>query len=79
MTLSEFRNQQSLLLAVAQREPVVLTSRGVGRRAVVVSPDFFDRAVQALEDLEDVRAAQVARVEAVTSHDDVMAEFGLTE
>lgn len=78
VTLSEFRQQQSALIAVAQREPVELTSRGVGRRAVVVSPEFFDRAVQALEDLADVRAAEAARHDPTTSHEDVMAEFGLT-
>lgn len=79
ITLSEFRARQSDYIAVAQREPVEITSRGVGRRAVVVSPDFFDRALEALEDQADLRAAVAARgeTEPRISHADVMAEFGL--
>ncbi|SFS10114.1 prevent-host-death family protein [Agrococcus baldri] len=79
ITLSEFRARQSDYIAAAQREPVEITSRGVGRRAVVVSPDFFDRALQALEDQADIRAADAARNEAEprVAHSDVMAEFGL--
>lgn len=79
ITLSEFRARQSDYIAAAQREPVEITSRGVGRRAVVVSPDFFDRALKALEDREDILAAEAARNESEprTSHTEVMAEFGL--
>ena len=79
ITLSQFRAQQSEYIAAAQREPVEITSRGVGRRAVVVSPDFFDRALEALEDQADVRAAAQARAESGprVAHTDVMAEFGL--
>ena len=61
--MSEFRSQQSSLIAAAQREPVEITSRGAVRRAVVVSPEFYDRALQALEDQADVRAAAAARQE----------------
>ena len=42
VTLSQFRNQQSDYIATAQREPVEITSLGAGRRAVVVSPEFYD-------------------------------------
>ena len=42
VTTSEFRNEQSRYLDAAQREPVSILSRGARRRAVVVSPDFFD-------------------------------------
>ena len=79
ITLSQFRAQQSEYIAVAQREPVEITSRGVGRRAVVVSPDFFDRALEALEEQADIRAAAEARSESAPriSHDEVLAEFGL--
>lgn len=79
ITLSQFRARQSEYIAAAQREPVEITSRGVGRRAVVVSPDFFDRALEALEDQADIRAAGEARSESATrvSHSDVMSEFGL--
>ncbi|HJA39882.1 MAG TPA: type II toxin-antitoxin system Phd/YefM family antitoxin [Candidatus Brevibacterium intestinigallinarum] len=79
ITLSQFRARQSDYIAAAQREPVEITSRGVGRRAVVVSPDFYDRAVQALADQADIRAAAEARNETDprTPHADVMAEFDL--
>ncbi|MCT1452767.1 prevent-host-death family protein [Corynebacterium sp. p3-SID1145] len=59
--LSQFRSEQSRYLDAAQREPVTTLSRGPRRRAVVVSPDFYDRAVQTLEDGEDIRAAAAAR------------------
>ncbi|MFD2757604.1 type II toxin-antitoxin system Phd/YefM family antitoxin [Gulosibacter faecalis] len=79
ITLSEFRARQSDYIAAAQREPVEITSRGVGRRAVVVSPEFFDRALEALEDQADIRAAEAARNETQprVSHAEVTAEFGL--
>lgn len=79
VTLSEFRAHQSDYVAAAQREPVEITSRGVGRRAVVVSPDFYDRALEALEDQADIRAAAGARgeTEPRATHADVMSEFGL--
>lgn len=79
ITLSQFRARQSDYIAAAQREPVEITSRGVGRRAVVVSPEFFDRALQALEDQADIRAAAEARDESTAreSHAEVMTEFGL--
>ena len=79
ITLSQFRAQQSEYIAAAQREPVEIMSRGVGRRAVVVSPEFFDRALEALEDQADIRSAAEARGESGPrlSHADVMAEFGL--
>lgn len=77
VTLSQFRSQQSDYIAVAQREPVEITSRGAGRRAVVVSPEFFDRAVEALEDQADARAAVEARKEPRIGHAEVMSEFGL--
>ena len=62
-TLSQFRDRRSDYIAMAQRQPVEITSRGVGRRAVIVSPEFFDRAVQALEDQADIRAAAEARLD----------------
>lgn len=79
ITLSEFRARQSDYIAAAQREPVEITSRGVGRRAVVVSPEFFDRALDAIEDQVDIRGAEAARneTEPRASHADVMVEFGL--
>lgn len=78
VTLSDFRNRQAELIATTQREPVEITSRGVGRRAVVVSPEFYDRAVQALEDQSDIRAAAAARQESERiSHEELAAELGV--
>jgi len=77
VTLSDFRNRQADLIAAAQREPVEITSRGAGRRAVVVSPEFYDRALQALEDQADIRAAALARQETGrVSHEELSAELG---
>lgn len=78
VTTSEFRKEQSRYLDAAQREPVSLLSRGSRRRAVVVSPDFFDRVIEALEDKEDIRAAEAARLDdEVMTHGELKAEFGL--
>jgi len=77
VTLSQFRSQQSDYIAAAQREPVEITSRGAGRRAVVVSPEFFDRAIQALEDQSDIQAAAAARQEPRIPFDDLIDELGL--
>ncbi|WP_092017375.1 type II toxin-antitoxin system prevent-host-death family antitoxin [Brevibacterium siliguriense] len=78
VTMSEFRSQQSSLIATAQREPVEITSRGAVRRAVVVSPDFYDRALRALEDQADVQAAAAARQESErVSQEELEQELGL--
>ena len=78
VTTSEFRNEQSRYLDAAQREPVSILSRGARRRAVVVSPDFFDRAIEALEDMEEIRAAAAARREGgEMTLKELKAEFGL--
>lgn len=77
-TLSEFRNNQSEFIAAAQREPVEITSRGANRRAVLVSPEFFDRAIEALEDkLDSEAAAEARRVGDHMSFDELMDELGL--
>lgn len=76
-TSADFRNSIGTYLDTAQREPVAITSRG-RRRAVVVSPDFFDRALAALEDAEDARRVEAARAEEGTiSHAELMVELGL--
>jgi prevent-host-death family protein len=78
VTLSQFRSQQSGYIAAAQREPVEITSRGAGRRAVVVSPEFYDRAVRAPEDQADIHAAVEVRSEVGrVSHEELMRELGL--
>lgn len=47
---ARFRAHLSENLERAQREPLTITSRGVRRRAVLVSAEFFDRASAALGD-----------------------------
>jgi hypothetical protein len=77
-TLSDVRTRQAEYLDTAQREPVELLSRGARRKAIVVSPEFYDRAVAALEDAADVRGAALARAEPGSiSHQALMAELGL--
>lgn len=78
VTLSQFRDKQSDYIAAAQREPVVVTSRGARRRAVVVSPEFYDRAVQAIKEQEDIRAATEARNETGrVLNDELIRELGI--
>ena len=73
---SQFRQSQSQILDEAQHTPVAITSRGSRVRAFVVSPSFFARAVEALEDREDVQAAELARGESVEiSHEDLKTKL----
>lgn len=77
VTFSDFQNRQSRYLDAAEHEPVSILSGGV-RRAVVVSPEFFDRAIEALEDLEDIRTAAAAQLDGgEVPLEDLKAEFGL--
>ena len=67
VTLSQFRNEQSHYLDAAQREPVTILSCGPRRRAV-----------QALEDGEDIRAAAATRQEAGgVSHEEFTSDLEL--
>lgn len=45
---SQLRDPRSDVIAAAQREPVEVTSGQTGQRAIVVSPEFYNRAVRAL-------------------------------
>ncbi|MFB9954251.1 type II toxin-antitoxin system Phd/YefM family antitoxin [Cellulomonas denverensis] len=78
-TTAEFRSHLGEYLDAAQREPVAITNRG-RRRAVLVSEDFFERALAALEDAEDVAAAREARRDPAPRFTlaEVMADLGLT-
>ena len=75
-TLSEFRANQSLYIASAQREPVEILSRGAIRRAVLVSPELFDRDMEALEDKMDLAEARSVDLDDLVSHEDLMEELG---
>ena len=78
VTLSDFRNNQSDYIAAAQREPVQIMSRGTNRRAVLVSPEFFDRAIEALEDKIDSADAAAARRDGERiPFDSLLTELGL--
>ncbi|GAA1326883.1 MULTISPECIES: type II toxin-antitoxin system Phd/YefM family antitoxin [Brachybacterium] len=50
VSCSRFRTRLSEHLELSRREPVTISSRGVRRRAVLVSADFYDRALAALGD-----------------------------
>lgn len=63
VTLSQFRAHQSELINKARTEPVHILARGRTPQAVLVSPDFFTAAIEALEELEDIRATVQAREE----------------
>lgn len=77
--LSEFGNALGDYLAAAPHEAVEITAPNAERRAVLVSPAFFDRAMQALEDQDDIHAAAEARKNPQSSiaHDDLAAQLGL--
>lgn len=48
VTSALFRARLRELLELANRQPVTVASRGVRARGVLVSPDFFARACEAL-------------------------------
>ena len=77
--LADFRNALGNYIAVAQHEPVEILSSGADRRAVLVSPEFFDRAMEALEDQDHIDAAAETRKNPQPSiaHKDLTAELGL--
>ncbi|MEV7974008.1 type II toxin-antitoxin system prevent-host-death family antitoxin [Cellulomonas sp. NPDC089187] len=79
VTTAQFRSHLGEYLDVAQREPVTITNRGRGR-AVLVSSEWFDRAYAALEDIEDIAAAQQARQDPTprVTMDELLADLGLT-
>ena len=80
VTVSQFRKSHDQILAEAQHMPITITSQRSRARAVVVSPSFFARAVAALEDQEDINAAEIAREEVEEIQHEVPKEaLGLTE
>lgn len=77
VTQSQFSRNVPQYIALAQHEPVAITARDPGRGAVVVSLEFYDRAVQALENQADIRDAARARGEAGrVSHDELIRGYG---
>jgi antitoxin Phd len=78
LSATEAREHFSDALASAAREPVFITRHGK-RIAALVTADFYERAIKAIEDAEDVAAAQAALDEdgESVSWEDVKAELGL--
>lgn len=75
---SSFRSEMSRYLEIAQREPVAILSRGTRPRAILVSPEFFEAAMEAMEDRADLLAAAKAReIGGSISHANLKAELGL--
>lgn len=50
VSTTDIRRRLSEYLELSRREPITISSRGVRRRAVLVSADFYDRALDALGD-----------------------------
>ena len=79
MTSSDAREHFAEALATANREPVFITRHGK-RVAALVTTEFYERAVEALEDAEDIAAAHAALDEDGDSipWETVKADLGLT-
>lgn len=59
MTATDAREHFSEALAASRREPVFITRHGK-RVAALVTAEFYDRAIEALEDAEDIASARAA-------------------
>ena len=59
MTATDAREHFSEALAASSREPVFITRHGK-RVAALVTAEFYDRAIAALEDAEDIASARAA-------------------
>ncbi|WP_043845765.1 type II toxin-antitoxin system prevent-host-death family antitoxin [Crystallibacter crystallopoietes] len=75
---NEARQHWAELLDAVRSEPVSISRRGRDV-AAVVDIAFFRRAVEALEDAEDIEAAKTARqeTEPTVSHEALLAELGI--
>ncbi|MGF9660857.1 type II toxin-antitoxin system prevent-host-death family antitoxin [Arthrobacter crystallopoietes] len=75
---NEARQHWAELLDAVRSEPVSISRRGRDV-AAVVDIAFYRRAVEALEDAEDVEGAKAARQEnePTVSHEALLAELGI--
>lgn len=75
---NDARTQWAELIDLVRTEPVHIERRG-REVAVLVSPGFFERAIEALEDIEDITAAEEAVAEdgPLVSHAELMRELGI--
>ncbi|HEX3900981.1 MAG TPA: type II toxin-antitoxin system Phd/YefM family antitoxin [Mycobacteriales bacterium] len=78
ITASDAREHFADALAAVGREPVFITKHGK-RVATLVTSDFYERAIEALEDADDIAAAHAALDEDAESipWETVRAELGL--
>lgn len=74
VTASEFRTRLSELLELANRQPVTVASRGARPRGVLVSPEFFDRACDALGEEPYARPPR-SRLEEIMAENLQILEF----
>lgn len=63
VTVTDFRLNLAAYINVAKREHVMITTDSGDHQAVLVSPEFFERAMKCLEDKADIEAAAAARQE----------------
>jgi antitoxin Phd len=78
MTATDARERFSEALAASSRGPVFITRHGK-RVAALVSAEFYDRAIEAVEDAEDIASARAALAEQGPSipWEAVKADLGL--
>lgn len=62
VSVADARNNFSDVIARAQKEAVFIERRGK-RAAVIISPSFYERLLEALEDAEDIAAFDGAMAE----------------
>lgn len=78
VTAPDFRLNLSAYINVAKREPVMITTDSGDHQAVLVSPEFFERAMKCLEDKADIEAATAARQEGTHLHiNNLFDELGI--
>ena len=76
-TVSEARAKLAQVVALSRRRPVVLERHGE-EVAVIISPERYERMLEALEELEDQEAfdAALAEAGASVSWDEARADLG---
>lgn len=76
-SVSDARNNFAEMIERAHSEPVVVEKRG-SREVVLISPEQFDRLVEAAEELDDIAAfdAAIAEEGASIPWEQVKADLG---
>ena len=76
--VSEARADLATLIDTTETHPVRITSHGKVK-AVLVNPAFYERAMEALEDLEDIKAIEEAMMDSSPGipWEEVKKELGL--